>query len=132
VKEAASIVLILVATGKATAYREGLMEKVVENRLKWGHIDTSLPHTGYVALADKKYVGERVLLELPTGEWVGPLLVADCGAMKDQQHLVDIGFAIDLSYPLAVKYLKNPRTPLHGVKVWLISDGNTGGNENGD
>jgi len=122
-KEAA-LLLVLIATGKATAYREGIMDKVVQNRVEWGQIDTSLPHIGYVALADKKYLGKRVLLELPSGEKVGPLLVADCGREQDQQHLKDIGFAIDLSYELAMKYIKTAEKPLPGVKVWLISVGN--------
>jgi len=120
-------ILTLVDEGKATAYNPEIMDRVVANRLKWRHlkqeqVDGAL---GFVALQGN-YIGKSVLMELPTGELVGPFLVADCGAGKDQAWLDKINFAIDLSYELALKYLPSPRIPLHGVKVWLISDGNDG------
>lgn len=120
--EKVAIALVLVAVGKATAYGPDTMNRVVENRVGWGQLDLSQSHVGYVALADEKYLNSRVLLELPTGEIVGPFLVADCGAEHDQEHLNEIGFGVDLSYELAEKYLEDPRTPLHGVKVWLIEE----------
>lgn len=120
----ATLVLILIASGKATSYNPGRMDITVQKRIKWGHIDITKPHLGYVAVADKKYLGETVLLELPGGAIEGPFLVADCGAEHDQEALKKNRFAVDLSYELAIKY-GAVKKPLYGVKVWLVSDGNT-------
>lgn len=121
--KAAAITLILIASGKATSYSPGVMDSVVQNRIRWGQLDITQPHVGYVALKDKRYIGERVLLEFPGGAIEGPFLVADCGAEEDHELLDYKRFAVDLSYELAVKY-GAVRAPVWGVKVWLISDGN--------
>jgi hypothetical protein len=116
------IVLRLVATGKATRYSPGIMDRVVQNRLKWRQLTQEQVDRarGFVALADKAYIGREIVLELPSGEFAGPFLVADCGRAVDQQHLVDIGFAVDLSWELAQRFLTNINMPLHGVRVWLM------------
>ena len=106
-----------IAVGKATRYAPGKMEQVVANRVKWGHIDPTVYHDGYVAVADCSLLAGRVYLQLPDGRISGPHLVADCGAAHDQQHLIDIGFAVDLSYELA-KTLGVMDKPLDNVTVW--------------
>jgi len=117
------LILTLIASGKATSYSPGKMDVAVANRVKWKQIDITQPHIGYVALADKQYIGQRVLLEFPGGSFEGPFIVADCGQAGHQEHLKKIDFAVDLSHELAVKY-GVVKKPLYGVKVWLISVGN--------
>jgi hypothetical protein len=120
----AALALLLIASGKATRYNPGVMDRVVENRLGWHQltqqqVDNAL---GFVALADKQYIGRYVLIELPTGEMKGPYLVADCGARQDQEHLDGIGFAVDLSYELAQDILTRMDAPRQGVRVWLMGE----------
>jgi hypothetical protein len=122
--EITAITLIIIASGKATSYNPGVMDGVVANRVKWKHIDITQPHIGYVALQDKRYLGKRIFLEFPGGYFEGPFLVADCGKESDQEHLNEIDFSVDLSYELAVRY-GVVKKPLWGVKVWLVSDGNS-------
>ena len=110
-----------IAVGKATRYNANVMEQVVANRIKWGHIDPTVYHDGYVAVADCRFIAGCVYLQLPDGRISGPHLVADCGAAHDQQHLIDIGFAVDLSYELA-KTLGVIDKPLENVTVWLCED----------
>lgn len=110
-----------VVGGVATRYDPGVMEKVVENRLGWGQLDLSRGHSGYIAVADCKLLDELVWLGWPDGSFSGPHLVADCGAQHDQEYLDEIGFAVDLSYPLAVEHGVLD-APLPGVTVWLCDD----------
>ncbi len=105
---------LLLAIGIATSYGPGVMDEVVANRTAWGQLPAA-SHRGYVALADCDHIGRRVGLEMPGGVWMGPMLVADCGAAHDQEYLKRIGFAVDLSYELAVE-LGVPRPGLW--KVW--------------
>jgi len=72
---------LLIADGRATHYSPHLMDQVVANRVEWGQLDLSQPHAGYVAVADCKYLNRLVVLDVPEYGVLGPLLVADCGAM---------------------------------------------------
>lgn len=110
----------MVAEGKATRYSKGVMPEVVAARARWGHIDLDLEHTGYVALADSQYLGERVMLEA-NGKLYGPLLVADCAQQAHMEYLANIGFAVDLSWELA-QQIGVIDAPLQGVKVYLWDD----------
>lgn len=116
--------LRLIASGKATRYREGLMQKVVENRLRWKHLTEAqvAAAAGFVAVADKAYLGRTVYVEWPDGTMTGPYLVADCGAEQDQAYLQRIGFAVDLSWELAGLYLERMDRPRKGVRVWLLDE----------
>jgi hypothetical protein len=111
------IVLSPVASGKATRYNPGVMGEVVQNRIGWGQLDLNQPNMGYVALADCGYLNQRVVIELSDGKFVGPYLVTDCGAAQDQEHLKDIGFAVDLSWEVA-QQLGVTDAPLKGVRVY--------------
>jgi len=109
---------LLIADGKATHYSPHLMDQVVANRIEWGQLDLSQPHAGYVAVADCKYLNRLVVLDVPGYGFLGPLLVADCGATHDQEHLRQINFAVDLSWELAER-INSVNTPRCGVKVYL-------------
>jgi len=112
--------LALVDEGKATRYGPGVMDGVVQNRLKWQQItpEQIQQAAGFVALQKKEYIGRWAWIEWPDGQLTGPYLVTDCGAAQDQDHLDAISFAVDLSYELAVKFgvIDMPRW---GVRVYV-------------
>lgn len=116
-----SVVLMasLIASGLATRYDDGVMARVVANRVAWGQLDLATPHDSFVALLECDQIGNRVWLELPDGSVSGPHLVADCGAQHDRDDLEAKGFAVDLSYALAQE-LGVMDAPLAGVKVWDV------------
>lgn len=90
----------VLASGTATRYDPGVMRAVVANRLMYGQIDPSVPHRGYVALADYSHLGRLVWLE-HEGRVDGPYVVADCAAEKDYDRLKRLGWAVDLSWKVA-------------------------------
>ena len=93
-----------VAEGHATRYNPGVMETVVENRLRWGQLDLSRLHDGHVALADCDRLDDLVWIRWPGGAVSGPHLVTDCGAAHDQARLAASNFAVDLYWPLARRF----------------------------
>ena len=96
-------VAILIASGRATSYGPGVMDGVVANRIEWHQIDPSIQHKGYVALLECKYIGHLVWLQ--HGLHVdGPYMVADCAASHDRDRLKALGWAVDLSYELALEW----------------------------
>ena len=107
----------MIASGLATRYDPGVMDQVVENRVDWGQVDPSLLALGYVALLDCERIGEPVWLEHPDGRVVGPVVVADCAQEEHREELIGRGFAVDLSYELAVE-LGAVEAPVMGMKVW--------------
>jgi hypothetical protein len=111
-------ILTPVAEGKATRYNPGIMDRVVANRVRWHHIDLAKPHAGYIALADPDLLGEQAWIQWPDGRLTGPYLVADCGQQAHQDHLKRIGFAVDLSWELAVKFGVIDK-PLPGVRIYI-------------
>lgn len=115
---AAAFTLLPVAQGKATRYNPGIMDRVVNNRIRWKHIDPSIPHAGYIALADPCHLGELAWIQWPDGQLTGPYMVADCGAKQDQEHLKEIHFAVDLSWELAQEFGVIDK-PLYGITVYI-------------
>lgn len=110
-------VAVLLATGVATHYGEGIMEPVVQNREYWQQIVTGQGEVGYVAMLDREHIGRMVWLEHPNGTVVGPALVVDCAGEVHRERLVQLGWAVDLSYQLA-QLFDSVGTPVKGMKVW--------------
>lgn len=108
---------VLLATGLATRYNPGIMDPVVANRVEWGQIDTRQYHVGYVAMLDRDDIGRLVWLEHPDGRVVGPVIVADCAGEADRERLQQLGWAVDLSYELAVQ-LDVVHDIVRDFKVW--------------
>ena len=93
------------------------MEEVVENRVRWGQIDLAGGYEGFVALLECEHLNRLVLVSMPDGEmFVGK--VADCAAAQDREMLIGRNFAVDLSWPLAVKYGVVDNV-VEGVSVYL-------------
>ena len=108
---------VLLATGIATHYDPGVMDGTVARRQAWGHIQTGQGEVGYAAMLDRADIGRTVWLLHPNGTVVGPVLIADCGAKKDRRRLQQIGFAVDLSFELAVEF-GSVGSPIKNFEVW--------------
>ena len=107
----------IIASGIATRYAPGVMDEVVENRARWGHLDGGQQVAGYVALLDCDRLGELVWLQAPDGRIVGPVTVADCAAAQHRDARIAQGFAVDLSWELAL-LLGVIDAPVGGFTVW--------------
>jgi hypothetical protein len=112
---AARFILAIVAlqTGKATYYRDGLMDEVAEQR--------GMKLSGYaggVALNDCAALGTAVYLEWGPGEVTGPHLSVDCAAAGDLAERERLGRVVEVDADLAREigfYGVGPRW----VGVWL-------------
>ena len=107
----------IIASGIATRYDPLVMDAVIENRSRWNQIDASLDVRGYVALLDCERLGELVWLQAPGGQVVGPVMVADCAQDAHRAELAHSGFAVDLSWELALE-LGVVDAPVNGFTVW--------------
>jgi hypothetical protein len=107
---------VLLASGRATRYDPDVMQPVVANRIRWHQIDPNVEHKGYVALLDFTDVGRLVWLE-HDGRIDGPYMVADCASLQDQARLKRLGWAVDLSWEVAVDW-GVVDGPLGGFRVW--------------
>jgi hypothetical protein len=108
---------ILIASGIATFYAPGVMESVIANRVDWGEIVVGQGEVGYVALLDPDDIGRMVWLAHPAGKVIGPILVVDCAGESDRERLLQAGWAVDLSFELAVEF-DAVDGPVHGFKIW--------------
>lgn len=111
-----TIAAALIASGIATRFDPGVMDTVVANRVRWHQIDAGLANEGYVALLDCRRLGDLVWLEYKD-RIGGPYLVADCTATQHRAGAIDRGFAVDLSYEVAVDWGVVDDVG-RGFKVW--------------
>ena len=96
-------VALLIASGRATSYGPHVMDGVVANRIEWGQVDPDIQHKGYVALLECSHIGRLVWLQHGL-KIDGPYMVADCAAGHDHDRLKALGWAVDLSYELALEW----------------------------
>lgn len=108
---------LLIASGLACRYNDGVMDTVEANRLRWGQVTACPDCVGRVALLDCRRLDDRVWLGVPGRGIVGPVWVTDCAAAHDVAALRARGFAVDLGYDLAVR-LGVVDGPVRGVGVW--------------
>jgi len=106
----------LLAAGLATRYDPDVMQAVVANRIEWGQLDPSPEAVGFVALLDCEHIGKTVWLESPDG-LLFRVQVADCAAGQDRARLIQLGFAVDLSWELA-QSLNVVDAPRAGFQIW--------------
>lgn len=87
--------------GWATYYAPGVFQQVLSNR----NLPPCATCTGYAAMDDPQYLGRRVWVRnLASGEWAGPLLVADCAKEEDRPRLAAMGHVVELDYDLALAW----------------------------
>lgn len=113
--------LQLIDEGKATHYNPGIMDDVVQNRLKWKQITQEQVDSavGFVATQTDEWIGRQVILDFGHGLVAGPFLVVDCGQKGHQAWLDRINFAVDLQWEWAW-FLRTVGMPLKNVKVYLV------------
>ena len=90
----------LPATGKATYYAHGVMERVWQYRIQNGHVQPCKECIGAVAMMHSGDIGRKVWIERK-GEVLGPFLVVDCAARQDYPGLVKRGVVIEVPFWLA-------------------------------
>lgn len=109
--------------GNATYYAPGVMEKVVENRIRWGQLPSSVLNSlnivGFVALRDCDLIGSVVYIHWPDSSIEGPFIVADCADPKDYPKLDAIDFAVDVDWQTAKRHHLISPTPVQ-VEVWEL------------
>jgi hypothetical protein len=104
-----------VMVGEVTYYGPGVMERVYENRLRWGHVEACPECIGMVALLEREHVGKRVFLQRAGEKREGPFLVVDCAARKDLRRLKERGLVAEVDWRTARRW--GMRGPVEGVRV---------------
>lgn len=102
-------------TGSVTYYNPGVMERVYENRLAWGHVQPCEECVGMVALLDREHVGKQVYLVRDGGPVEGPFLVVDCSAAQDIARHRRNGKVAEVDWPTAQRW--GMTGPLANVRV---------------
>jgi len=98
-----TLTALVLASGTATRYDPGVMDTVVSNRACYGQLDAAAACLGYVALLDCQHLGRQVWVG-SQGRIGGPYLVADCAARQHRERLARKGWALDLSWELALEW----------------------------
>jgi len=107
-----ALAALVIIYGWASHYREGLMEEVVLNRMRTGHLPLITPMVdGYIASADCRDIGQIWALR-PYGysRWEY-FLVADCadhtlttGGLPDDQWMIQNNILAEVNYPTAKRW----------------------------
>jgi hypothetical protein len=107
---------VLLVFGLATYMNPGVAEAVTANRIDYGHVAQGADPGRAVALLDREHVGKTVWLQAPGGRVV-EVVVVDCASGHDRARLERTGWAVDLSWELAVE-LGVVDGPVNGFRVW--------------
>ncbi|MCB0097259.1 MAG: hypothetical protein KDE46_16125 [Caldilineaceae bacterium] len=87
--------------GRAMYYNPGIMETVLENRLRFGTVDICGECIGYVAMMRVGDLNRRVWIQLPDDTVHGPFQVIDAADVGHVPMLIEKEWAIDVDYETA-------------------------------
>lgn len=104
----------LPVSGKAMYYNPGVMDIVIDSRLKFDHIEPCDECVGYVAMLRFGDVNRKVWLQIDEWRVEGPFHVVDAAATKHVGMLLERGWIVDVDYRTAARW--NFRMPY--VTVW--------------
>lgn len=105
----------LPAYGKAMYYNPGVMELVLENRLKAGQVVPCRDCVGYVAMLRVGDLNSKVWIQLPDATVEGPFQVIDTADKRHIPMLINKGWIVDVDYETAMRWgMAGPRL----VTVW--------------
>ena len=112
--------------GLAQCYADGVMDKVVHNRIEYGQLPYGTDPRTCIAVTDCSWMGKKVVVLWPDGrEMFGT--VCDCSADEDRQRHIDKGLAVEVSWWAANeyahpvgKYLLPRDGPLDGVTLKVL------------
>lgn len=97
--------------GRAMYYNPGIMETVLENRLRFGTVDICAECIGYVAMMRVGDLNRRVWIQLPDETVHGPFQVIDAADVGHVPMLVEKEWAIDVDYETAHRWgMRSPWT----------------------
>ncbi len=105
--------------GEVTYYGPGVMERVYENRLRWGHVEACPECIGMVALLEREHLGRRVWLQRPGRPAEGPFLVVDCAAAKNRPHLQARGLVAEVDWPTSRRW--RMAGPIDAVTIYFAN-----------
>jgi len=106
--------------GSLTYYNDGVFERVVANRLAWGHIKPCSECVGVIAVLDCERLGDLAYLRVSGREGlIGPLQVVDCAAGRDYDRLKRRGLIAEVDAPLARELDMWRRGPLYGADLYV-------------
>ncbi len=104
----------LPASGKAMYYNPGIMEKVVENRLKFKRIELCEECIGRVAMLRYGDVNRKVWIQFYGSHLEGPFHVTDTAATQHVGMLLERNWILDVDYQTAQRW--GMRMPY--VTIW--------------
>jgi hypothetical protein len=102
-------------SGYAMYYNPNVMQEVLGNRLRMGHISACAECIGHVALLRPGDLNRRVWLEWSDGVVEGPFLVADVAASQHVASLLARNWVVDVDNRTAVR--RRMAGPVY-VTVW--------------
>lgn len=99
------LLALLLTTGWASHYADGVMESTVEARVEMGHLPADLDATCYVARPHPRDLGRTVWLRPDGGRWTR-CVVADCGGVADggRQWMIENNILVEVDYETAVRW----------------------------
>jgi len=87
----ASLLMGAATYGRASQYAEGVMDRVIENRIAWEQIPKDLDkYAGFIAVRDCSNVGEEYYLYHPALSRPVLVLATDCASKSDRQSDTDL------------------------------------------
>ena len=101
--------------GKAMYYNPGVMETVLENRLKSNVVGHCFECVGYVAMLRAGDLNRRVWIQLTDSTVEGPFHVIDAADQKHVYMLQDKSWVVDVDYETAMRW--KMAGPIH-VTLW--------------
>lgn len=90
--------------GLAMYYNPGVMDRVLERQIGWGHVTECNECIGRVALLREGDMDRRIWLQRPGHEVEGPFWVVDQAAEHDVPGLVRRNWAVDVDYETAMRW----------------------------
>lgn len=98
--------------GLAMYYNPGVMDRVLQRQIGWGHVTECYECIGRVALLREGDMDRRIWLQRPGHEVEGPFWVVDQAAEHDVPGLVRRNWAVDVDYETAMRWKMQGPIPI--------------------
>ena len=104
-KSICTLIALTLTSGWTSHYAPGVMEQVIENRLEWGHIQ-STNYSGFTAVPECSRIGD-VILARADSEWE-ILLITDCARENNEdgayEWMVSNQILLEVDWETAVRW----------------------------
>lgn len=102
---------VLPVQGKAMFYNEGVMRRVLENRLRAGAVVECAECVGYVAMLRAGDLNRRIWIQVDGGVIEGPFHVIDVADVKHVAMLLGKNWVVDVDHATALRWgMRGPKT----------------------